>query len=271
MKNVQRKIVEIGLLATAAAALVVAQSGLIGFGVKDSEVKARLVDAVWYGNLPVYPGTKLYYAGSPAARVSFVKAFFNTARVYSESPAFKSEYAKRREEAKPGAPASKGSADQQLSDAQAAQRKQLADLKAQVSKMSPEMQQQMQQTVKMLEEQLKQQASDPSQQAMMKQIYEAQAKGDQEDYRKKLAKWSTDYPEQPGALIAKRLKDFLALTADIDFSAKVEPAGGGRMRFANPQYEAKSANWKLCYRAGREPVAAARAMAEDWLHQLGAK
>lgn len=271
MKNIQKRMVGIGLLVAATVALVAAQSGLIGFGVKDSEVKAHLVDAVWYGNLPVYPSSKLYYAGSPAARVAFVKVFLNTARLYSESAAFKSEYAKRREEARPKAPAAKGSAAQQLSDAQAAQRKQLADLKAQVSKMTPEMQQQMQPTIKMLEEQLKQQASDPQQQAIMKQMYEAQAKGEQEDYQKSLAKWATDYPEQPGALIAKRLKDFLALTADIDFSARVEPAGGGGMRFANPAYEAKNSNWKLCYRAGREPVAAARAVAEDWMRQLNAK
>jgi flagellar biosynthesis GTPase FlhF len=269
MKNVQTRMVVSGFVAAAAVALGVAQSGLIGFGVKDSEVKARLVDAVWYGNLPVYPSAKLYYAGSTAARVAFVKAFLNTARMYSESAAFKEEYAKRRAEARPHAPAAKGSADRQLSDAQAAQRKQLEDLKAQVSKMSPEMQQQMQPTIKMLEEQLKQQASDPSQQALMKQMYEAQAKGEQEDYQKSLAKWSADYPEQPGVLIAKRLKNFLALTSDMDFSAKLESAGAGRMRFANPAYEAKSAEWKLCYRAGREPVAAARAVAEDWLHQLG--
>jgi len=122
-----------------------------------------------------------------------------------------------------------------------------------------------------LEEQLKQQASDPGQQAMMKQMYEAGAKGDQENYQKDMAKWSADYPEQADGLIAKRLKEFLALTADIDFSAKLDSAGGGRMRFANSEYEAKDSNWKLCYRAGREPVAAARAMAEDWLHQLGEK
>ena len=157
-----------------------------------------------------------------------------------------------------------------MNDAQTAQRKQLEEMKANVAKMSPDMQKQMAPTIQMLEAQLKQQASDPQQQAMMKQMYEAKATGDQEQYQKDLAKWSSDYPEQPNGLVARRLKDFLALTADIDFDAKLQDSGGGKKNFANSEYEQKDSNWKLCYRAGREPVAAARAAAQDWLSQLGA-
>ena len=86
MKTIRKRIIGISFLAT--AALVVAQAGVIGFGVKDSEVKARLVDAVWYGNMPVYPSAKLYYAGTTSARVAFVKAFFSTARAYSQIRGF---------------------------------------------------------------------------------------------------------------------------------------------------------------------------------------
>jgi len=270
MKNVKMRLAGIGALA-AAATMVAAQAGLIGFGVKESEVKVRLAEAVLNGNLPVYPSTKLYNAATPAARVAFVKAFFATAKAYSETAAFKAEYAKHREGAKPSAPEAKGSADKQMSDAQAQQRKQLEETKAQVAKMPPEMQQQMKDMLKQMEAQLNKQASDPSQQAAMKQMYEMQGQEDQERYKKDLAEWSADYPEQPSVVIAKRLKEFLALTADIDFGAKLESTGGDRMRFANPDLESKDSNWKLCYRAGREPVAAARAAATDWLHQLGGK
>jgi hypothetical protein len=98
-----------------------------------------------------------------------------------------------------------------------------------------------------------------------------QAQQDQERYNKSLAEWSADYPEQPDTLIAKRLKAFLALTADIDFDAKLETLGDGSSRFADPQYESKPTDWKLCYRAGREPVAAARAFTQDWLNHLSSK
>ena len=41
------------------------------------------------------------------------------------------------------------------------------------------------------------------------------------------------------------------------------------MRFADNSLESKPEQWKLYYRAGKEPVEAARAFASDWLRQLG--
>ena len=268
MKIVRSKLAGVVLLAVMAVA-VAAQSGLIGFGVKDREVKERLAEAVLSGNLPVYPNAKLYHAATPGARVAFVKAFLAAAKACTESAAFKADYAERRKQAKPDDLQAKGSADQQISDQQAQQRKQLEETKAQVAKMPPEMQKQMKDMIKQMEDQLKQQTSDPSMQAGVKQIYEEEARRDQERYKKSMAEWTADYPEQPGVMIAKRLHEFLALTADVDFDAKLVAGPGGKMHFTDPQYETKSSEWKLCYRAGREPIAAARAFAADWLHQLG--
>jgi hypothetical protein len=264
------KVAGFGLI-VAAAAMVAAQTGLIGFGVKDAEVKMGLAEAVIGNHLPAYPAAKLYYAATPAARVALVKAFLATAKAYSETAAFKADYDKHREGAKPHPPEVKGSADQQMSDQQVQQRKQLEATKAQVAKMPPEMQAQMKEMLKKIEEQLNKQASDPSQNDATKHVYEMQAQQDQERYNKSLAEWSADYPEQPDTLIAKRLKAFLALTADIDFDAKLETLGDGSSRFADPQYESKPTDWKLCYRAGREPVAAARAFTQDWLNHLSSK
>ena len=268
MKNIRMKLAGIGVLA-AAVAMVAAQSGLTGFGVKEGEVTGRLAGAVLDGHLPVYPSAKLYYAATQAARVAFVKAYLAAAKASSETAVFKADYATRREGAKPDAPESKGSADQQLSEQQAEQRKKLEEYKAELAKMPPDMQKQMKDMLKQMEDQLNQQTNDPSQKAAMKQIIVQEMQYEQEKYKRSMAEWSAAYPEQPTVAIAKRLKEFLALTADINFDAKLEAIGGGKTRFADPQYESKSTDWKLCYRAGREPVAAARAFAADWLHQLG--
>jgi hypothetical protein len=269
MKNVGMKLAGIGALA-AAVALVAAQSGMIGFGIRDGEVKGHLAEAILDGHLPVYPNAKLYYSATPAARVAFVRAFLATAKAATETAVFKADYAKRREGTKPDSPEIKGSADQQLSDQQAEQRKKLEETRAEISKMPPDAQKQMKDMLKTMEDQLNQQANDPTQKAAMKQVIEAQAQEEQEKYKRAMAEWSSAYPEHPSAAIAKRLKEFLALTADMDFDAKLETVGG-KQRFANPEYESKETDWKLCYRAGREPVAAARAFATDWLHQLGGK
>jgi hypothetical protein len=87
-------------------------------------------------------------------------------------------------------------------------------------------------------------------------------------YQEDLKKWEAEYPASPAPVIAKRLKAFLDMSASVDFDAKVE-SKNGKMRFVNPEYESKSSEWKLCYRVGKEPVAAARAAATAWMTELG--
>lgn len=74
------------------------------------------------------------------------------------------------------------------------------------------------------------------------------------------------YPSDPAELVKKRLTDFLVISATVDFDAEVN---GGR--FVNPEYEKKSAEWKMCYRAGKEVVEAARVEAQKWLDELNSK
>lgn len=69
-------------------------------------------------------------------------------------------------------------------------------------------------------------------------------------------------------LVAERLRHFLELSADVDFGARMV-ARNNLTCFADPRLESRSAEWKLCYRAGPKTLAAARACAGDWLKTLG--
>ena len=71
------------------------------------------------------------------------------------------------------------------------------------------------------------------------------------------------YPSDAKELIKQRLNEFLDVSATVDFDAQLN----GRM-FANPTYEARSQQWKMCYRAGKQVVAAAREEAQAWLKEL---
>jgi hypothetical protein len=71
------------------------------------------------------------------------------------------------------------------------------------------------------------------------------------------------YPSDAKELIKQRLNEFLDVSATVDFDAQLN----GRM-FANPTYEAKSQQWKMCYRAGKQVVAAAREEAQAWLKEV---
>jgi hypothetical protein len=98
-------------------------------------------------------------------------------------------------------------------------------------------------------------------------MIEASRAEEQQRYQEALEKWKETYPEDPRSLIARRLQKFLAVSAEVDFNAKVVE-DKGKMRFAEEAYEEKPGEWKLCYRAGKEPVAAARAFASAWLAGL---
>jgi len=66
------------------------------------------------------------------------------------------------------------------------------------------------------------------------------------------------------------LQEFLLISADIDFNAQLLPKNQyGIQQFANPVYEKeKSREWKILFRAGKEPVMAARTFAQNWLKEL---
>ncbi|MBL7698848.1 MAG: hypothetical protein JNK79_11840 [Chitinophagaceae bacterium] len=71
------------------------------------------------------------------------------------------------------------------------------------------------------------------------------------------------YPADPNKLIKKRLEEFLEVSGSVDFDAKLS----GSM-FVNPEYEQKDDKWKMCYRVGKETIAAAREEAQVWLKEI---
>jgi len=68
-------------------------------------------------------------------------------------------------------------------------------------------------------------------------------------------------------IIVKQLKQFLDLSASVDFTAQTIQKGN-KLVFVNPAYEAKSSAWKLCFRCGKEAVTGARNFAQQWLNEL---
>lgn len=80
----------------------------------------------------------------------------------------------------------------------------------------------------------------------------------------------TALDKDPNVTLRLRLQEFLDLSADVDFAAATTGSGSSR-RFVDESYEAKSAQWKMCFRAGKEATGAARAFAQEWLESLPAK
>jgi hypothetical protein len=97
-----------------------------------------------------------------------------------------------------------------------------------------------------------------------KQSYEAQMK----EHETKVSEWQNEWPERAAPVIIRSLQNFLDVSKDIDYRAEVFKDAHGKLLFSKTIYENKPAEWKLCYRAGKETIEAARAAARQWLDEL---
>ena len=252
-------------------AIALAQDSMADFGLKANELEARLVESLANGYIPAYPDRKLFKAAPSSVQAAFVRNTLSWFKSYTETDAFKKDYAQQRASAKP-APPKAATADDKYAAQLAEQRQGLEKMKQEVAQMPPDMQKQMQPVLKQMEAEMEKQAKDPKMAELMKQSYEQENISEQESYQNQLTTWEKKYPEDPKVLIASRLRQFMEVSQSVDFDAKLVPIGQSkRMKFADPQSEAQTSDWKLCYRAGREPVQAGRAFVGEWLSQLEKK
>jgi hypothetical protein len=86
-------------------------------------------------------------------------------------------------------------------------------------------------------------------------------------YKVDLKRWEAEYPANFNELLKRKLNEFLQLTADIDYGAKLTQRWS-KMVFADPALEAKDPFWKACFRSGKTTVDAARSYAQQWLLEL---
>ena len=267
----KRRLNQAGVLAFAVCAVVGAawaQSAVTRLGVAENNAHQLVLSAMrggygFYGN-----ASKSFLALGPSARAMAVNDVVAWAKAYVKSDAFKQAWAKEREDAKPKAPVVSGTTDDAVKSYDAQVQKQIDDLKKAAASMQPDQRKVMEETIKQITAQMEASAKDPSQQALKKQAIEGERTGDQTRYQSDLKKWQEDFPVDPSPVIAQRLRDFLTMSADVNFDAKVINRDG-RKYFADEQYEHKPEEWKICFRAGREATSAARSAATAWLAQLG--
>jgi Sec-independent protein translocase protein TatA len=144
--------------------------------------------------------------------------------------------------------------------------KSIAEMRKNMAAMDAETKKAMEGVIKEMRAQMAR-MEEPGQRDLMRQMTEMSTAEDKNRHENELKEWAQRYPADSRALIKKRINDFLAASADVDFSAKLEPRGD-MMIFAREEYEEKSPEWKLCYRAGKEATEAARAFARNWLTEL---
>ena len=203
---------------------------------------------------------------SPAARAEAATAGVAWLKIYTASPEFKQQYARIREKHKPEAPQFEGTPEDELKKETEDQKRQAEESKKVIASLPPEQRQAVEQALQASAAMVAQMETPEVRKTRLEGITTARAEL-MKRHEQDLANWKQNYPDNPAPAIAKRLREFLAISADVDFGAKLK-AQETRQLFENPAYQAKGSQWKLCYRAGREATTAARAAVSAWLKEL---
>ncbi|MDQ3281956.1 MAG: hypothetical protein M3Q69_11150 [Acidobacteriota bacterium] len=261
MKRIALAVLSLCVVLTAVGAGDVLQE----LGVAKDDAGQRIIRSLALGNVDYYVVRNAMKSAAPSARAALVEQVLIWTKAYVNSPQFAKDYAAARAEAKPEA-LEQGSVDEELKARREQQKRDEEEQKRALAEMPPE--------VRKIAEQALKEAAEAAKQIDAQQLGEierAEVEGRQQEeqtsYKQALAEWNAQYPADAKSLVRKRLAEFLARTADVDYDAKTANRGG-RMRFVNADYEAKDSDWKLAYRAGKETTERARAYAKTWLAEL---
>lgn len=250
------------LAAAAYAADVLSQLGIPPDSAKEA-VQIVLNTGVNNPGLPA----KLFRATPAAARADIASAGIAWVKRYTESAEFKTKWTEIRETHKPPVPEFEGTPEDEIDTAVAEEKRQLEESRKAIASLPPETRKQIDETLKAAEVQRASMDTPELRTPRIESIKAMRAERTKQ-FDLELANWKRDYPESPAPAVAKRIREFLAFSADVDFGAKLV-AKDGKMKFENPAYEAKSSQWKACFRAGKAATAAARTAAHAWLKELG--
>lgn len=265
------KLTVAALLVCALAAAPVAQSDIITkLGSNATEAHEQIFSMFSGGQVYMIGERDVFKTAGAEARAAMVTAVVGVARAYTATSDFARRYAEFREQQKPEAatagPASSAALNDQMRQSIEAGIANLEKTAKAMPQMKKEFDAQIVEMRKQLAELGKDKEADAQMDAALKEGAAYQAKAHQQA----LAEWQKKYPVDPKPFIASRLREFLALSATVDFTAKVSRKGKDpALKFDNPAYESKDSQWKYLYRAGKPAVDAARTAAQEWLKAIG--
>jgi hypothetical protein len=238
-------------------------------GMSEDDAKNHIWKSVSGRSLtvPLLPALRVLPAGARKTVITQASAY---ARTWVSSEDFRNRYAELRQSQKPRAPEGMGSTETRKKQDRARVEQSIKELEG-AAKTAPAQQQPMiREMIQMQKDQLKA-IDDPGNRLYSKETESAFAAMDAAgaaEHAENLKRWEAAYPAEPSAMIRDKLREFLAMSRDIDFGAALTTRADGKKIFVNPAYESKPAGWKALFRAGSETTAAVRGAAEEWLTRL---
>jgi hypothetical protein len=238
-------------------------------GISEGRAREAFFDSFASGTVSLVGNVQVFKAASPPLRAGMVKTVTALARTYAESDDFARRYVDHREANAPGPPPPAKTADDVLTKQRADYEKQVTEMRAMFDQITPQQRTVLERGFDDMRARFDAMETDGTK-ARLADLLNAQRDRDVAAYDERMKEYERDFPKDARVLIAARLRRFLDVTRDIDFSARLVEREN-RMRFADSALESRPAEWKMCFRAGRLATETAREFAQDWLKTLEAK
>ncbi|MBS1603516.1 MAG: hypothetical protein JST42_12670 [Bacteroidetes bacterium] len=190
-------------------------------------------------------------------------------RQYLSGPVFKAAYDKMRKDSKPSEPVDYTRPKEQIRQDKIADTKKLiSNTENVISTGNAEIKKTMQPILEMHRKNLADYQNPNSQ--TIELLYQSQVdrrKKELEDYKKYTLQWAQEFPEDSRTFIKRRIQKYLSLAATVDFSATTHEKNGKQI-FDKQEFQYKSNDWKMIYRAGKEVYDVTRTFTEKWIQEL---
>src|SRR6187397_2543179 len=221
---------------TAAAAT---QDHLATLGISEGRAKEAVFDSFMADAVSIAGKPAVFTAMAPAARVALVNFALTLSRTFVESDEFKRRYADHREANGPDPLPEAQTADAIFAKQRAGFEAQVAEMRKLFDQITPEQRVTLEEGWKQMRDQLD---------AMEKGDKRKEIEGLLRDQRNDqirardaaMATFEKTYPADPRTLVAMRLRHFLEVTKDVDFTAPLVDTGKNKV-FAAEALEAKPA------------------------------
>jgi len=246
-----------------------AQDHLATLGISEGRAKEAVFDSFMADAVSIAGRPAAFIAMPPAARVALVNFALTLARTFVESDDFKRRYADHREANGPEPLPEGQSADAIFKKQREGFENQVAEMRKLFDQITPEQRATLEEGWKEMREQF-----DAMEKGERRTQIEANINAQRaEQVRQRdaaMKELEKTYPADARALVAMRLRRFLDVTKDIDYSAQLVEKDKKKV-FADDALEARPAEWKMAFRAGKPATDAARAFAQKWLADLQAQ
>lgn len=246
-----------------------AQDHLATLGISEGRAKEAVFDSFMADAVSIAGKPAAFIAMAPAARVALVNFALTLARTFVESDDFKRRYADHREANGPDPLPDAQSADEIFKKQREGFENQVAEMRKLFDQITAEQRVTLEEGWKQMREQFDEMEKGERRKQIEASINEQRAAMVRERDAA-MKEFEKAYPADPRALVAMRLRHFLDATKDVDYGAELIDKDKKKV-FADAALEARPAEWKMAFRAGKPATDTARAFAQKWLDDLQAQ